>query len=218
MSSEYRVWDLPVRVTHWALVVLVALQYASGEFELFGLEWHMLLGQVTLALLLFRMAWGVFGSENARFRHFLRGPGAVSRHVSGLFRRSPEPLAGHNPLGGWSSLLLLLALLFQAATGLFADDDLGTTGPLAHHASSRVVSLLTHWHKLGKNVLIALIALHLAGVAWHAWFKREALIKPMFTGRRVLPADPGLRFAGLGRALVLAALSGAAVWSLVSLW
>jgi cytochrome b len=207
-----------VRVVHWTQVVLVALQYASGEYELFGLEWHMLLGEATLALLLFRLLWGVFGSENARFRYFLRGPREVSRHVAGLFRRAPEPLPGHNPLGGWSALLLLLVLLFQAGTGLFADDDLGTTGPFAEHVSGATVNLLTRCHKVGKNVLLALIVLHLAGVAWHAWYKREALIAPMFTGRRALPADPALSFAGTGRALALLALCAGAVWALVRFW
>ena len=215
--NRYRVWDVPVRLTHWLLVALVALQFASGQFELFDLEWHMLLGQVTLALVLFRVLWGLFGSENARFAHFLRGPRAVAAHVGALFRREPDALSGHNPLGGWSTLLMLLALVFQAATGLFADDDLGTTGPLAHHVSGHAVQLLTRCHKYGRWVLLALIGLHLVGVAWHAFYKREALIKPMLTGRRALPADPALRFAGTWRALLLAALSGAAVWALVKL-
>jgi cytochrome b len=216
-AGEYRVWDLPVRVTHWSLVVLVALQYASGEYELFDLEWHLVLGQVTLMLVLFRVLWGLFGSENARFGHFLRGPRAVLRHAKGLFARTPAARAGHNPLGGWSALLMLLLLLLQGITGLFASDDIATAGPLADAVSDRTVRLLTRWHKVGQKALLVLIGLHLAGVAWHALYKREALVRPMFTGRRALLGDPGLRFAGAGRAVLLAAISVAAVWGLTTL-
>ena len=215
--ADYRVWDLPVRLTHWLLVVLIALQYASGQFELFDLEWHMLLGQVTLALLVFRILWGVFGSDNARFRAFVRGPSAVFRHARTLTRREPEYRPGHNPLGGWSITLMLLVLLLQAASGLFSSDDLGTVGPLADHVSERAVRWLTRVHKYGKNAMLVLIALHLIGVAWHTLLKRETLIRPMFTGRRALPGDPGLRFASTTRAVVLALASGALVWALVKL-
>ena len=211
----YRVWDLPVRLTHWLLVVLIALQYASGQFELFGMEWHMRLGQVTLALLVFRVLWGFFGSDNARFAHFLRGPGAVWRHAATLFRREPGSYPGHNPLGGWSIVLMFAVLLAQAVTGLFSSDDLGNAGPFADRVSEHTARLLTRWHKKGKDVLLILIALHLAGVGWHAWFKREALIRPMLSGRRALAADPALRFAGLGLAAFLALLSGALVWAAV---
>ena len=216
-AGEYPVWDLPVRVTHWSLVVLVALQYASGEYELFDLEWHLVLGQVTLMFVLFRVLWGLFCSDNARFGHFLRGPRAVLRHAKGLFKRTPAARAGHNPLGGWSALLLLVLLSVQCATGLFASDDVATAGPLADAVSDRTVRLLTRWHKYGEKALLVLIGLHLAGVAWHALYKREALVRPMLKGRRALPGDPGLRFAGAGRAVLLAAISVAAVWWVTTL-
>jgi cytochrome b len=141
----------------------------------------------------------------------------VSRYAGSILRREPEYRASHNPLGGWSIMLMLSVLLLQAATGLFASDDLGTVGPLADHVSEHAVRLLTRVHKYGKNVLVVLIALHLFGVAWHAWFKRETLIRPMFTGRRELPSDPGLRFASPALAIVLALASGALVWALVTL-
>jgi cytochrome b len=163
------------------------------------------------------LLWGVFGSDTARFAHFVRMPGEIRAHVRTLFRRAPDPHAGHNALGGWSVLLMLAVLLLQACTGLFADDDVATAGPLADEVSRRVVRWCTRLHKYSENVLLGLIALHLAGVAWHAWFKRETLVRPMLTGRQVLPEDPGLRFGSVTRALMLAAISAAAVWALVSL-
>ena len=121
------VWDLPTRLFHWTLVLLVALQYASGEFGWLDLQWHVPAGYAALALLLFRAAWGFVGSDSARFAQFLRGPGAIRRYLRG----GQRVVHTHNPLGGWAALLMLLWLLAIALTGLASSDDIDVAGPLA---------------------------------------------------------------------------------------
>jgi cytochrome b len=123
-SSTRRVlvWDLPTRLFHWTLVAAVAGCWWTGERG--PMETHALLGYVVLALLLFRLAWGLVGSETARFSSFLRGPGAALTHARHFLRRGPlEAEAGHNPIGGYSVLLLLLLLIVQAVSGLFLYDE-----------------------------------------------------------------------------------------------
>src|SRR5690606_20086129 len=106
-TGSIRVWDLPTRLFHWALVALIALQYASGEFEWLPMEWHYVLGYTTLALVVFRLLWGFAGSDTSRFRGFVRGPRAVARYVASVARNEDRRTPGHNPLGGWSVLLML---------------------------------------------------------------------------------------------------------------
>jgi cytochrome b len=115
-TAAVRVWDLPTRLFHWSLVALVVLQYATGQFHLLDMRWHYWFGYATLALLAFRVLWGFAGSQTSRFAEFLRGPGAVWRHVHAYLYTTPQSSIGHNPLGGWSVLAMLACLLLQAAT------------------------------------------------------------------------------------------------------
>lgn len=215
--SRYRVWDLPVRLFHWSLVALVVLQWASGEFHLIDMGWHVTLGYATLALLLFRLLWGLFGSANARFAHFLRGPREVLGYIRSATGPVPRPQVGHNPLGGWSVLAMLLTLLFQSLTGLFASDDVDSFGPLSDDVPVAWAERLTDWHEASKWLLLALIVLHVVGVLYHHLTMRDDLIGPMVSGSKELPADPGLHFASSMRAALLLALACAAVWIVTTL-
>ena len=128
--SERRilVWDLPVRLFHWLLVMLVIVSFVTGELGGTWMQIHLWSGYTILGLLLFRLAWGFIGGHHARFSSFVRGPNAVRRYARTLWDRSAPRHLGHNPLGGWSVLAMLLLLLFQVATGLFANDDIFTQG------------------------------------------------------------------------------------------
>lgn len=202
-----KVWDLPVRLFHWLLVALVAALWASGEFG--GLDIHMRLGAGALALVLFRLAWGVAGSRTARFAQFVRGPAAILAHLRGAV----PARVGHNPLGALSVLLLLALVLAQAASGLFTSDDILTEGPLARFASADMVSLLSTVHRIGFKLLLAAVGLHLAAIAFYRLVKKENLVKPMITGSA--PAPDGAEENSGGSpavALLLAAASAAVVW------
>jgi cytochrome b len=177
-GDKVRVWDLPVRLFHWALVLLVAALWATHELHL--MEVHILLGQAMLGLILFRLIWGLIGSSTARFSSFLRGPRGVLAYL-----RAPGGAFGHNPLGGWSVAAMLAALGVQVGLGLFASDEDGEhVGPLSHLVSYDDARALAEWHETFFNVLLALIGVHLAAILYYFFARREDLVTPMITGRR----------------------------------
>lgn len=209
-DRQARLWDLPVRLTHGVFILGVAAAWLTYEFD--AMEWHVRNGYLMLTLVLFRLLWGLFGSRSARFASFLTGPGPVLAYLRGNgARRWP----GHSPVGGWAVAVLLLALLIQGATGLFARDDLFIEGPLAHLVSEATSDQLTGFHEtfFFYGVLV-LIGIHVAAVLFYRFVRRQDLITPMINGRAPLaPADAAaLDFAPLWRAGLLLAISAGAIW------
>jgi len=195
--NTLRIWDLAVRLGHWALVALVVTSVTTGLTGGNAMAWHERSGVLILGLLLFRWLWGFLGSTTARFSNFLKGPGQVIDFTSALLRHRETPVAGHNPLGGWMVLFMLLSLTLQAITGLFADDEIFTTGLLAHLVSGSTISLLTSIHDINAWIVISLVTVHVAAVLFHLVVRRENLMSPMITGRKSWPEDmprPMLRF------------------------
>ena len=211
-----RVWDVPTRLFHWALVALIALQYATGEFHLLDMRWHFWFGYATLALVLFRVLWGFLGSQTSRFVEFVRGPRAVTSYLRTQLSTNPPISIGHNPLGGWSVLALLASIAVQISSGLFASDEIDTDGPLVGCVSQRTVKWMTRVHGWNQNLLLVLIALHVLAALLYLLLKRENLIMPLISGRKPLPENTSLRFASGWLALVLLLLCcatvGAFVW------
>jgi cytochrome b len=214
-NTSMRVWDLPTRLFHWLLAVLILLLYATGEFGMLDMRWHFWLGYATLALILFRVLWGLFGSQTSRFADFIRGPIAVGRYVKTQISTNAHFSVGHNPLGGWSVLALLLSVLLQSVTGLFASDGIDTDGPLAGQVSGYTVKLMTRLHHWNQNVLLLLIALHIAAVLFYLLVKHDNLIVPMLTGRKQTTPTDSLRFASPWLALALLLLSVSAVAAMI---
>ena len=209
-SDPQRVWDLPTRLFHWALTILVVFQYVTGQFGLLDMSWHIRGGYAVLTLLVFRLLWGFAGSQTSRFGGFVRSPRAVMRYLRERFAGDTRPSAGHNPLGGWSVLALLLCIAVQVTTGLFASDDIAVEGPFAAHVPARWVRLATQIHGWNENVLLILIALHVVAVLLYLLLAREDLITPMVSGRKRVPTPP-LRFVSRWRALALFAIAAGAV-------
>ncbi|MCG6116716.1 MAG: cytochrome b/b6 domain-containing protein [Aquimonas sp.] len=172
-----RVWDLPLRLYHWLLLVAVAGALVSVKLK--AMDWHGRFGLAVLALLSFRLIWGMIGSTHARFWNFAPGPRSLIDYLQGRWRG-----LGHNPLGALSVFALLGLLGFQASSGLFADDVIAYTGPLRRAISADQASLITSWHMRMEWVIYGLIALHLGAIAFHELIGRERLIKPMLTGRK----------------------------------
>jgi cytochrome b len=178
------VWDLPVRIFHWALVLLVISQIVTATIGGNAMEYHELGGYTILTLVLFRILWGFTGGTHARFGDFVRGPGAVARYAHRLIKGTAESHRGHNPLGGWSVVLMLVSLLVQAVTGLFANDDVMMEGPLAKHVSDDASALFTAIHDINAAILLTLISLHIVAVFFYLFRRKQNLIGPMFTGRK----------------------------------
>ena len=184
-SNRVLVWDLPTRLFHWLLLICVILSFVTGNIGGNAMEYHLLSGYAILALLIFRLAWGFVGSRTARFSSFVNGPATVLSHVGVLLQKKEEPpYLGHNPLGGWSIVAMLLVLFVQVATGLFANDDILTEGPLYAWVSKDTSNLLTWVHLINRFVLVALIAIHIFAVFFYFFFKHENLIGPMITGMK----------------------------------
>lgn len=180
--------------------------------------YHLWSGYAVLTLLLFRLLWGCWGSTHARFNDFVRGPRAAIGYGRALLRGETSLYPGHNPLGGWMVILLLLALSLQAGTGLFANDDIFTEGPLYPWVSKAGSDFLTRLHKLNFDVLLILIGLHVLAALFYLFGKHENLILPMLTGQKWLgPAfqQPQSHFASLWLAAALLGLSAAGVYLLV---
>lgn len=177
------IWDAGVRVFHWALVADVLGLWLSARAEDFDL--HFKLGYLALGLLLFRLIWGVVGSDTARFATFIKGPGAVLAHLGHLVRPGPlPPHRGHNPAGGWAVVALLLVVLAQVATGLCAVDADGMNeGPLAARVGDAGAKIARRLHHANFTLLEGVALLHVTAILIYLLLKRENLLYPMITGR-----------------------------------
>lgn len=212
-----RVWDLPTRAFHWLLVAAIVGLVITGEVAGNALVWHMRLGLMVLALLGFRLVWGLVGGRWSRFASFLYSPATVMRYLRGEPTPGVATDVGHNPLGAFSVLALLALLAVQVGTGLVADDEIATTGPLNKFVSNATGLAATSWHSgVGKGLLIALVVLHVAAIVFYRVKKRVDLVRPMLTGDKPLPADvPPSKDTVRTRVLALVLL---AAWLAVAGW
>lgn len=178
-GQPIRLWDPLIRLVHWSLVVLLAAlwwTWHSGRIPL-----HETLGYITLAVLLFRIFWGVIGSSTARFTHFVRGPKEIASYLRG---GSPARI-GHNPLGALSVLLLLGLMIADTGFGLFAEDvDGEESGALSRFVSYDIANWARGWHALLFNITIVVVAVHVLAILFYLLVKRDNLVGPMVTGRK----------------------------------
>ncbi|MDP3423089.1 MAG: cytochrome b/b6 domain-containing protein [Burkholderiaceae bacterium] len=181
-----RVWDLPTRVFHWALVAAVVTLVITGNIGGNWMVWHMRAGYLVGALLLFRLVWGLGGGHWSRFSTFVPTPVGLWRYLKG--DGQPHPPLGHNPLGALSVLAMLTLLTLQVASGLVSDDEIAFTGPLYALVSGQVSSWATWYHKdIGKLGLVALVVLHLLALAYYRVFKQRRLVSAMLSGDQETP-------------------------------
>ncbi|MCG6897773.1 MAG: cytochrome b/b6 domain-containing protein [Thiocapsa sp.] len=209
--SERRVlvWDLPTRLFHWILALLVVAAFVTGLQGGGLMEWHGRIGLLILGLLAFRLAWGVLGSSYARFGQFVRGPSAVVAYLRGRWHG-----LGHSPLAALSVLALLATLLLQALTGLVANDDIAFTGPLYELVSAAASDRLSGLHRQNAWLIGTLVGLHLCAILVYTFLRKDDLIRPMIHGYRNAPSETATSATGGGWLAFLVALSVAvaAVW------
>ena len=188
MSTPVRIWDLPTRLFHWALAICIVLGIVFVKIGGNAIQWHAYCGYTALALILFRVIWGFVGSQYARFASFVPSPARLIAFLRGQV----DGGLGHNPLGALSVIGLLLVVLIQALTGLFADDDIFFQGPLAKYVSNSTVALLTSIHRFNQYLIFALVGLHIAAISYYYFIKRENLVGPMVTGDKLIDSHPKL--------------------------
>ncbi len=209
------VWDAPTRLFHWCTVVLVAACYVTVRLN--WMLWHAWAGEALLALVLFRIAWGVFGSQTARFSHFLGSPFGALRHLVRLHHREPDSQIGHNAAGGWMVLVMILLLLAQSLTGLYINNDIADEGPFTEITPAPVADVIESLHTILWNALLAAIVLHLLAILAYAVVKRHNLVLPMLTGHKHLHPDTAHpRMVSAARALLLVSLAAIVVILLAS--
>lgn len=211
-TTTVRVWDLPLRLFHWSLLICVVGAFVSVKVGGNAMRFHFYFGYAILTLLMFRIVWGFVGSATARFASFPPNPLAAWQTLRGKV----VAYLGHNPAGALSVYALLCSLSFQAVSGLFSNDDIASEGPLMVKVSKELSDQITNWHKINEKIIIALVLLHLVAILYHRYVKKERLVKTMLTGDKVLESavmtnasvqdDRSMRLRGLSVYLACAAL------------
>jgi cytochrome b len=216
-AARIRVWDLPTRIFHWTLVALVVFSFTTGKLGGSVMAWHVKSGYAILSLLVFRLAWGLVGGQTSRFATFVRGPRAFLAHAGAIVSRSARAATGHNPMGGWMVVFLLMALLAQAGSGLFSDDEIATTGPLVEKVSNAVVARMSSFHYYNGWMIAVAAGIHVMAVAFYQLTLRIDVIRPMVFGwREGDPSQPPMRMGSpLLAAGVFAIACGAVYWLVV---
>lgn len=212
-TRKILIWDLPTRLFHWLLVLAIVALVVTGKAGGSWMEWHGRLGLLVLGLLVFRLLWGVMGSTYARFAGFFPTPAKVAAYLRGQWHAP-----GHNPLGACSVLALLAVPLFQVLTGLVANDDIAFVGPLYDLVGRDLSNLATRWHLLAVNVLLALVALHVAAILFYAHIKKDNLVKPMVLGWKDSAHGESARGGGWIAFAVALALAVLAVYGASGAW
>jgi cytochrome b len=177
-----KVWDLPVRLFHWTVVVAFAGAFVTNRLGVSYFKYHVWCGYAVIVLVSFRLLWGFTGTYHALFKNFLRGPGTAAVYALNLVRGRTSSYLGHNPLGGWMVICLLIGLTFQAVSGLFGNDEIFNIGPLAGLVSKDTSLRLTSLHRHLFYWIAAAIALHVLAVLAHCIFDQSDLVRAMITG------------------------------------
>jgi cytochrome b len=210
------VWDWPLRLTHWLLVLCVAGSFATHYAGIEWFRWHARFGYAVFVLVGFRIVWGFVGPRHARFANFVRGPRAIVDHLRGR-GDAPRPV-GHNPLGALAVLAMLGALGFQAVTGLYSNDEIANAGPLYGWIGQELSNRLTGFHDDCSKLLLALVGLHLAAIGWYTLLRRQSLLRPMWTGRKpaaAVPPGDAIERSGVWLAALIALTIAAVLAALV---
>ena len=210
MNRSIAVWDLPTRIFHWSLVLLVTGSFVSGKIGGNAMLWHGTFGVAILGLLSFRLVWGVVGSTYARFTTFVRGPGAILAYLRGDWHG-----LGHNPLGALSVCALLGVLLFQACSGLVSNDDIAFNGPLYPLVGKDTSDWLRGLHNQAEWFIYGLISLHVAAIVYYVRVKKDNIVKPMITGEKQVREHSveSARGGGIIALVVALAIAGGAAWA-----
>lgn len=181
---KIRIWDLPLRLFHWLLALAVIGSFVTVKLGGNAMIWHARLGYFVLALLLFRIIWGFFGSRYAKFSQFVKGPQAIFDYL-----KNGHETPGHSPLGALSVLALIGLFLGQSLAGLFASDDIAFEGPLVKYVSSSWVEWLTSLHRWNEWVLLSLVVIHVFAIIYYKRWKGINLVRPMIRGDKEFSED-----------------------------
>jgi len=214
MKDKLLIWDLPLRLFHWAFSVTIIGCWATNELGSEYIDLHMTLGYVAMGLVLFRVLWGLVGTKHSRFASFIPTPAKIANYL----KRGQVESAGHNPLGSLMVFAMLILVLLQAGSGLFVDDEIFTTGPYFNALGGDIDKLMATIHHNAFDFIMIAIALHIAAVVFYQWGKRQDIIKPMITGyktRDAVEQGQEITSSRMILAIILALLAAGFVYWLV---
>ena len=186
------IWDWPVRFFHWLLVLSFAGAWITADSERWRLV-HVTFGYTMFGLVVFRLVWGIVGTRHARFASFVRGPVAILRYARSLLTLTPEPSAGHNPVGALAIIVLLGLVLITAGTGhLIYSNAAGEWAEEMHEAMA--------------GIMLGMVIVHVIGVTATSLLHWENLIGAMITGRKIAAPGAAIRWSFLWVAAVMLAV------------
>lgn len=214
--KERLIWDIPTRLFHWLLVAGLLSQYITAEWLDNAMQWHFYTGYGLLALLIFRFLWGIMGPRYARFSTFISGPVTVWRYTRQILNSHSPAHAGHNPLGGWMVVLMLVAITTQVVSGLFMTDDVFLDGPWRAAVDEPVQNLMNTLHHSVFDGLLWLTGLHIVAIIFYSVYKKQRLVPAMLHGRKATSA-PAIRSSQLVLAVILALLAAGLTYYLVAI-
>lgn len=209
------VWDIWTRLFHWSLVTIVFIQWFSMEIMADGMQIHEYAGYCLLALLIFRISWGLLGTKYARFSQFLYSPKTVINYAQSVTKKDSKPYSGHNPLGGLSVIAILFLLLAQVISGLFMTDDILFYGPYYDSVPGDVQKMMSQIHHYAFDGLLILIAIHLMSVIFYQLVKKQSLVQGMIHGKKQHETDSSISHHHVTRAIVLIAIAVTIVYLVV---
>lgn len=181
-TAKVKVWDVYIRIFHWLLLICILVSFIS--FRLDEMDIHFISGHCVLALIIFRVIWGVVGSRTALFQSFIKGPGTILNYLQNPSSEKFKGIIGHSPIAALSVIAMLVVISVQVGTGLISDDEILLQGPLAQFVSGEMSYQATTYHGINAKLIIGLIVLHLAAIAFYRFIKKDDIVKPMVTGQK----------------------------------
>ncbi len=219
-KNTLKIWDLPVRLFHWGLVAAFVEAYTTHYLGATYFKYHTWCGYSVIVLTMFRLVWGLVGTYHARFINFVRPPVATAHYIASMIKKTDARHAGHNPLGGAMVIILLMALLAQAFSGLFSNDEIFNLGPLYGYVSDDLSLSLTSLHRQLFYWILGAVILHIIAVCLHVFFKRDNIVKAMLTGEKNAAGLEGVKeitSSRIGLAIIIViTLSTALTWLIYS--
>lgn len=179
LRQSIMVWDMPVRVFHWLLVICFAGAWLTSESERLAMI-HYAFGYTAGLLVLIRLVWGVIGTRYARFSQFLKSPKAVIEHFLVMLRGHPHQDVGHNPAGGLVMFALMLLILLIGFTGYL------TVKEFFGNFASEI-------HEAAASLVLGLVIVHIIAAAGMSVIERQNLVRSMVTGKKRGMSEQGIR-------------------------
>ncbi len=215
--KQIKVWDLPIRIFHWALLVLILAALLSGFFAPeWWLNYHIWIGYVIIGLVIFRLIWGFFGSSYSRFVSFIFSPKILLEHIKGINSNQPIYFLGHNPLGALMVFALLFVISAIIISGLINLGGIENQGPFAFLIDYATGFIAGKWHIFLAYLLIIMIFLHILGVIFESKISRISLVRAMINGKKPNLANLDNKIAiGLIKPQILPTISIMAIFAII---